>query len=204
MLDRKGCNRIYNVFLSCAIDQPKHELKWENIFNIAVNHNWWQRHYKIPFQVTHDTKLQWLQYRITHRILGTNSYLFKIRYINSDVCSFCSREKETIKHLFWDCIYINPLIGEFVAWIKDVHSENFELEAHDMILERKMPLLFRIYFSCCWKVTSINIAWRKEFQGYRIYLILYLKFYQKIEKYIYCNKNQIHAFQTRWSNLLFD
>ena len=99
MLDRKGCNRIYNDFLSCAIDKPKHESKREKtIFNIAVN--WWQRHNKIPFQVTHDTKLQWLQYRITHRILGTNSYLFKIRYINSDVYSFCFREKETKKKTF--------------------------------------------------------------------------------------------------------
>ena len=40
-----------------------------------------------------------------HRILGTNSLLCKMGLKNDNKCSFCSREKETIKHLFWDCKY---------------------------------------------------------------------------------------------------
>ena len=86
-----------------------------------------KKHYQIPFQVTRDTELQWLQYRINYRILATNSYLFKIKYIDSDTCSFCNIETETITHLLWDCIYINPLLGEFVTWVKNTSSENFEL-----------------------------------------------------------------------------
>ena len=100
--DKKGCKKIYDIFISSSNDKPKHESKWEHIFNISVNHYWWKKHYQIPFHVTRDTKLQWLQYRINYRILATNSYLFKIKYINSDTCSFCNIETETITHLFWD------------------------------------------------------------------------------------------------------
>ena len=153
--------------------------------------------------MTHDTKLQWLQYRITHRILGTNSYLFKIRYINSDLCSFCIREKETIKHLFWDCIYINPLIGEFVAWIKDVHSENFKLEAHDMILGKENASVIQNLLLMLLKSYIYQHRMKRRIPGFTGF-ISYLKFYQKIEKHIYCSKNQLHIFQTRWSNLLFE
>ena len=102
--DKKGCKKIYDIFISISNDKPKHESKWEHIFNINVKHYWWKKHYQIPFQVTKDTKLQWLQYRINYRILAINSYLFKIKYIDSDTCSCCNIETETITHLFWDCI----------------------------------------------------------------------------------------------------
>ena len=58
------------------------------------------------------------------RIIATNSYLFQIKYVESNVFTFCHYEKETITQLFWDCIYINPLWGEFIAWYNDKESEN--------------------------------------------------------------------------------
>ena len=132
--DKKGCKNIYNVFISRQTDKPKHELKWEHLLNLNVSQNWWQKHYSIPFLVTKDTKLQWLQNRINCRILGTKSYLHKIEYIDTDSCTFCNMEPETIQHLFWDSIYINPLLGEFISWIRNICSENFVLIASEMIL----------------------------------------------------------------------
>ena len=68
------------------------------------------------------------------RILGTNSYLCKIKIKNSDLCTFCNIERETIVHLFWDCIYVNPILGEFVTWVKTISKQNFELTAVNVIL----------------------------------------------------------------------
>ena len=73
-------------------------------------------HYQIPLQVTKDTKLRCRQYRSNYRILATNSYLFKIKCVDSDACSFCSIVTETL----W---------GEFVTLVKNTSSENFELVA---------------------------------------------------------------------------
>ena len=79
LADLKGCRNIYKCFNACPNDKYKHECKWENVLNLNVDRKWWQEHYKISFTVTTDTKLQWLQFRIIHRIIATNSYLFQIK-----------------------------------------------------------------------------------------------------------------------------
>jgi hypothetical protein len=68
--------------------------------NIYLN---WKSIYSLPLKVTKDPKLLWLQYRITHRILGTNVLLKNINIRNNDNCSLCNSNPETINHLFWEC-----------------------------------------------------------------------------------------------------
>jgi hypothetical protein len=57
----------------------------------------------MPFKVTLDTKLRWFQYRVMHNIVPTNVWLQKVGLTNSDLCSFCKKEKETITHMFVEC-----------------------------------------------------------------------------------------------------
>jgi len=40
------------------------------------------------------------QYKILHRILSTNSLLFKCKLKETQLCNFCNETKETILHLF--------------------------------------------------------------------------------------------------------
>jgi hypothetical protein len=51
---------------------------------------------KLPFIVTQNTKLQWLQYSINQRILGTNKFLYKIKIKDNAFCTFCQEDEETI------------------------------------------------------------------------------------------------------------
>ena len=55
---------------------------------------------------------QWFQYIIIHRILGTNSLLYKINQKPNDKCSFCLEEVERIEHIFWSCNKISKLWEE--------------------------------------------------------------------------------------------
>ena len=50
------------------------------------------------------TKLKWFQCSILYRILTTNHYLYKRKVIDSE-CRLRKTEKETIRHLLWDCTY---------------------------------------------------------------------------------------------------
>ena len=52
------------------------------------------------FQYTKDTTLRWFQYRISHRILATNEYLFKLKLKDSKLCRFCNIKHESVIHLF--------------------------------------------------------------------------------------------------------
>lgn len=56
----------------------------------------WNFFYSMPFKVTRDSNLQWLQYRILHRILPINKYLETLKLKDNDLCDFCKNETETI------------------------------------------------------------------------------------------------------------
>ena len=47
-----------------------------------------------------------MQYKIIHRIIGTNSLLYKMGKIPYMTCDFCNMYIETIEHLFFDCINV--------------------------------------------------------------------------------------------------
>ena len=53
--------------------------------------------------VTVNTKLRVFQYKILNNILFVNKMLFKLRKIESPLCSFCKAEDETFMHLFDRC-----------------------------------------------------------------------------------------------------
>ena len=64
--------------------------------------------------ITNDVKVQWFQYRITHRILGTNSLLNKMKITNDPLCSLCTQSDETLEHLFWGCQISKTIIDKML------------------------------------------------------------------------------------------
>ena len=63
----------------------------------------------VCFKTTKDSAIQWLQYRLLHRILPVNYYLKKINVVSSDCCTFCNDEVETIQHVFMNCEKVSCL-----------------------------------------------------------------------------------------------
>ena len=51
--------------------------------------------FKICYKVTTVSNVQWLQYRILHRLVTVKS-LKKIKIVDNDTCSFCNNEVETL------------------------------------------------------------------------------------------------------------
>lgn len=47
--------------------------------------------------------IRWFQYRLPHRIIPTNRYLYLIDVIDLDKCTVCGNHIETIDHLFCNC-----------------------------------------------------------------------------------------------------
>ena len=62
--------------------------------------------YLVPFQTIKSTKLIVFQYKLSHRRLTTNTFLYKvIKLKENDKCTFCQTYKEDLIHLFWNCKY---------------------------------------------------------------------------------------------------
>ena len=97
----KGSRLYYDILIENGIE-PKCCMKWNEKFSEEID-------WKSCFLKTHkvsDVKLKWFQIRILHRCLGTNVILKEIGVLNSDLCSFCSRTKDSIRHMFWQCAII--------------------------------------------------------------------------------------------------
>ena len=71
-----------------------------------------------PFYCTKNNQFSVFQYKILHRILSTNSLLFKWKLKETQLCNFCNEAKETILHLFWECNIVKSLWLEMAEILK--------------------------------------------------------------------------------------
>ena len=113
--ERKGTKAIRNILLQNIRLLPKAVAKWNNTF-LGLD---WPAIYSSLKNSTSDTRFKWFQYRILHRVLTTNDYLYKTKVIDSDRCTCCKTEKETISHLLWDCAY--PFGSSFQNGSQRIH-----------------------------------------------------------------------------------
>ena len=93
--------------------------RWEETYNI--NPICWPQIFQIPFQSCRDTYLQSFQYRIIHRILPCNNWLYKLKVIDTKVCTFqyCTDTNspiDNIRHYFLECPPANQFWNSFVTW----------------------------------------------------------------------------------------
>ena len=81
--------------------------------------------FSLPFRLTKNTKLQWFQFRINHKILSTNSFLQKIKLKDTNTCTFCRSETETIERILWDCEIVQALLDDFVTFCSNMIHRHF-------------------------------------------------------------------------------
>lgn len=96
---------IYNKLLRSYIIEPTAIEKWSNAFNFTTRE--WRTIFQVPFSSVRDTKIQAFQFRLLHRILGTNYLLYVMNSENNPRCTFCGRYDETLLHLFWECLDVS-------------------------------------------------------------------------------------------------
>ena len=68
--------------------------------------------------ITKDCNLRWFQYKRVHRILASNTYLYKIGIKEIDCCSFCKTNPETLEHLFYECDHVKYFWNELSNCLK--------------------------------------------------------------------------------------
>ena len=130
--NRSGARDLYNiVYFSKAKRLPPAAQKWNQLLHLDDIQ--WELIYKLPFTITTNTKLQWFQVRINHSILGTNWLLNKINSNTNPNCSFCSKEIETIEHIFWECNIVKILLQQFQYSINK-YNIGFNMSKNKFIL----------------------------------------------------------------------
>jgi hypothetical protein len=100
----KGCILFYHKFKNTQVSTSiVSQGNWSRDLNTSLEVDDWKHSYMLPFQTSIDTNLRYLQYRILHRILTTNRFLFIVKIADNDLCSFCNN---AIVHLCVQCEFV--------------------------------------------------------------------------------------------------
>ena len=124
------CKEAYKLIVKGITSAPdKSQSKWiadcknyENLIN-------WDKSYILPFYCTKETKLQTFQFKLLHRKIATNDYLYKIGISLTDICTFCEQNTESLIHLFWDCELIQTFWKKIQHWLiqRQIKPQDFFL-----------------------------------------------------------------------------
>ena len=94
---------MYNL-INKTTNIPTGNISWTKKYKFEEDE--WGKIFSDPFKITKDSTVQWFQSRINHKILATNTLLYKMKLIHDPKCTFCYKRDETIEHLLWECVTI--------------------------------------------------------------------------------------------------
>ena len=199
ILNNKHGNSIYDSLVESILYEKRYIDKWNIELEIqGENWNWKKTNLliKLPLEV----RLKWFQYRIIHRILSTNSFLYKIGLSDSPVCTFCNHLPETISHLFFECRVVNTFIGEVSLWLTQTNNEYLVMSKIEFILgdftkSRTANMVSMIMKYYIYKVTAQRRF--PEMEDFK----RHLKQYYHLEYIIHKKSLSLETLEKKWGSL---
>lgn len=147
---------VKNSLILQRKEEPTALQKWDQIIG-TKDDEYWEKTFSAIRAITKETKLQQFQFKIVHRILATNSKLFKYKIADTPMCYLCPNTEDTLEHALFEC----PTVHRFWHTIMEQFCDKEHLENIDPTLEG--VLLARV---------SNNQADRKYF-----FIALHAKYY---------------------------
>ena len=91
--------------------------RWGNQFENINDEEW--KLYNSSIKDIKEVEQADFQYKIHNKILVTNSFLFKIKKINNNGCSYFNEHGETIEHLFLNCSKVKDFWNSLQDWLSN-------------------------------------------------------------------------------------
>ena len=162
-------------------------------------------YFRILKKCCRDTYLINFQYKFLHRIIPTctNSYtfLFKIHFKDTKLCSFCNVDDETVEHLFFNCPLklIFPFLRVFYDCLKR-YFHNIEFHKEQFLLGfKEESLTLNLLILIAKNYIYINVFKLKEKIPNIIELKYQIKNYYSLEQYIAIKNNNLKGFEKYWT-----
>ena len=203
----KGCRVFYDILQESQSIRTlqQYRIKWERDLDNSFNEEEWKHINVLPFKSNLNSKAKWFQYSILHRFLPTNDLLHKMKIKDTNKCSFCKNETETICHMFYECPIVENILKAIKDWIEKGTQTKLNFSKSNVILgypEHRNRVLNKILITVKHTIFKIkqlglipNITYIKNDlrQAYNI---------DKATAYSTCDNNQFTKF---WSSchLLF-
>ena len=173
----------------------KSEIKWESEFT-DTDLNWFAINSDI-YKVSNNVKLRWFQYRIIHRIIGTNSLLNKIGVKNTNLCTFCHEAPETIVHLFTECAECLSFWRKLQFWISNRYNLDFTLDPEQILFGTKNKLYFIQITNILAKMHIYKQKMSNKLPNFSIFMKELLDYHNE-EAFILKKNNKEGVYINRW------
>ena len=152
------------------------------------------------FVHTNDARLRAFQYRLLQNALILNIHLYRWKLRDSNLCSLCEREKETLVHLFYECSCVTPLLYMIYDIIRDrdprcVIDQSLKAVLFNCICDDRyhlgntlcLILKFFVYRQRCLGLPLNPIIFKN-----------YIKNIEAMEKYIATKNNKLYRHRRKW------
>ena len=109
MLTEKDIKRVYieKAYKKLKPHDFKNKIKYGDLFQ-GLSKEEWENIYTCPIGIMQDNRIIEMQYKICHRIIGTNKLLYKIGKKPSPNCERCMYP-ESVEHIFFECHAVRNL-----------------------------------------------------------------------------------------------
>lgn len=160
----------YGVMLKTSLPEKQFEY-WDNFSESDIND--WEKIHLSNLKSTNITRIRSFYFKLFHRAIALNNFLYKIKRKDSPDCVFCSSSPETYIHLFVECPVIKPIWDEIIH----VMSKKMNQVVNPSIFEKMFGcgkdkfvtflfLLLKYYIYICKFQGKIP-----SFEGYKTYIV---------------------------------
>ena len=163
----------YSLFNETCIPKNRMEF-WENLddANDGFEDTDWEEIHTRNFKCSIDTRLRSFYFKIFHKAIAFNDFLFKINRKDSPNCAFCDEVPESIIHIFCECDFVRPIWEELLKIIKDKHDIDFSASNFDKIFG-VLNDKFLTYLFLCLKYHIYSCKFQNKspsFSGFKIFV----------------------------------
>ncbi len=159
--------------------KPNNFNKWCEVFQDfeIANEKSWHRIFKLPFVVLRNTKIQTFHYKVLHRLIPCNKWLYNIKINDSEICEYYN-EVDDIVHFFLKCSKVRDFWNVIPNWLERLSEINL----------KNIPI-----FNECILFGYLNPSPKSKNKIHLINnCIFYIKYYIYIQKLF--NKNHLDVY----------
>ena len=160
--------------------------------------------YSLPFLTTKDSKLIAFQLKIIHHILPTKSSLFRAGITESDICSLCAIEKQTLNHLLYHCTVSKAFWDRFTSWWYQKFNQVLFLTESNILYGWHNNIKNKQALNVTRLIAKFHIFATSSRDGILCFERFLLRLQDKLHilKQSYTAQRKLHKFLTIWGKLL--
>ena len=196
--------RVYQYIAGDAIIIHNKYVKWKMDlgYDIAESLCDFNQEIRDIYKVTNIPKYRSFQYRILLRGLVTNIHLNKWKITDSNLCSLCKTEIESVTHLLCDCIEIKPLWDKIAEYIEERFSIGTStLNVTNILFNKIVPMKSHAVNFIC--LIAKQYIYSQKCLGKAITfpgLLSKIKSVENVEKYIAVKNGKINVHVKKWGH----